>query len=85
MRTTVRIDDDLLLEIKKRSEREGTPITKLINDALRDGLSAKPVKRPPYREKVFSMGQPLFNVDKALSFAADDEDAEILRKLALRK
>lgn len=88
MRTTVRIDDDLLRQLKHRAHAEGTPLTRLINRVLRTGMTAggaehKP--RRPYREKTFDMGEPKANLDKALALAAALEDEEIRQKLARRK
>ncbi len=39
----------------------------------------KPV--PRFRQKTLSLGLSHFNVDKALQFAAELEDEEILRKM----
>jgi hypothetical protein len=39
----------------------------------------------PFQCPVFSMGKPRVNLDKAVSLAADLEDAEVTRKLELRK
>ena len=88
MRTTVRIDDDLLRSLKERAHREGTSLTKLINRVVRQGLSgieqAKPLSRR-YREKTFPMGEPRQSLDKALALAAYLEDEETREKLARRK
>lgn len=87
MRTTVRIDDDLLRELKKRAQSQGLSLGKLLNQVVRRGLRApkRPPRAQPYREKVFAMGQPRMNLDKALALSAAIEDEEIARKLALRK
>lgn len=63
-------------------------MTKLIERALRRGMSAMTQDRKPvrtYREKTFSMGQPRVDLTKALAVAASLEDEEIRRKLAARK
>ena len=85
MRTTLRIDDDLMRELRKRAAAEQVSLAELCNQVLRQGLAHKPVARAPYREQVFSMGTPRVNLDKALAVAAADEDAEVARKLAMRK
>jgi hypothetical protein len=77
MRTTLRIDDDLLRELKRRAASESLSLSKLLNCVLRQGLASKPIKRVRYREKVFSMGPPLINLDKALALAAAEEDEHI--------
>ena len=87
MRTTVRIDDDLLRKLRDRAHRERTSISHLLNCALRRGLET-PRKQPRpkrYREKTFDMGKARVNLDKALALAAALEDEENIRKLALDK
>lgn len=88
MRSTFRIDDDLLTELKTRARREGLPLTRLVNRVLRAGLAVMDgggPKRRPYRESTHAMGVPRVDLDKALALAAGLEDEEILRKMSLRK
>ena len=88
MRSTVRIDDDLMTAIKARARSEGLSMTRMLNRVARAGLEAltqAPGERKAYREKTFRMGRPQLAMDKALAFAAALEDEEILRKIALRK
>ena len=87
MRTTVRIDDQLMRELKQLAQSENVSVTKPINRVLRRGLQAAevPSKRRRYRQKVYAMGQPFVNLDKGLSLAAALEDAAIIDKLAVRK
>lgn len=81
MRTTVRIPDDLMLELKERAEAENLSVSKMLEQTLRRGLEAKPEKRKPFRQRTYAMGPPLINLDKANSIAAALEDEEIIRKL----
>ena len=88
MRTTVRIDDDLMRQLKQQAHGEGLSLTKLINRVLRKGMTdsgagSKP--RRACREKTFRMGQPKANLDKALALAASLEDEEVREELARRK
>lgn len=85
MRTTLRIDDDLHRELRERATAQGVSISELFNRTLRLGLAAKPPRARRYRQRVYNLGEPRFNVDKALAFASDLEDEEILRKLAIGK
>jgi Ribbon-helix-helix protein, copG family len=87
MRTTVRIDDDLLRELKRRAHASNLSLAKLVNQAIRQGLRAaeKPRRAKRFRQKVFDMGEPRINVDKALSVAGALEDEEIIGKIFLRK
>jgi predicted DNA-binding ribbon-helix-helix protein len=42
MRTTVRLDDDLMREAKVRAAEQGITLTKLIDESLRERLAARP-------------------------------------------
>ena len=88
MRSTVRIDDDLMMELKERARRENLSQTRMLNRLLREGIEAsrgRHAKRVRYRETTVAMGTPRVDLDKALALAADFEDEEILRKMALSK
>ncbi len=88
MRTTVRVDDELLERLKAEARKEKVSLTRLLNRTLKAGLHASTAgrpKRPPYRERVHAFGAPRVPLDKALALAAVLEDEEIMRKLALRK
>jgi hypothetical protein len=85
MRTTLRIDDDLMRDLRRRAAEQKVSLSRLFNQLLRQGLAAKPAKRAAYRERVYSLGPPRVSLDKALALAAADEDAEVTRKLMARK
>lgn len=88
MRSTVRIDDDLLLEIRARARAEDVSLTRMLNRTLRAGLLASTRRsgRPGrFRQRAVSMGRPRVDLDKALALAARLEDDEVTRKLHLRK
>jgi len=88
MRTTVRIEDDLFIQLKDRANRESSSLTRVLNSTLRAGLRAERHKKKPrrrYHEKTHSMGVPRVDLTKALSLAGQHEDDEILRKAQLRK
>lgn len=53
MRTTVRLDERLLAEAKKRATETGRTLTALLEDALRETLARRSarVKRRPVRLK----------------------------------
>ena len=54
MRTTIRLDDELLAEAKAVAARTGRTLTKVIEDALRQSLAARdrqdgaPVRLPTF-------------------------------------
>ena len=88
MRTTVRVDDELLERLKAQARKEKVSLTRLFNRALRAGLAAggaRPRRQPAYRERVHAMGVPRLALDKALALAAAMEDEDIVRDLTLRK
>ena len=88
MRTTVRIDDELIEELKRRAQRQRTSLNKLLNRVIREGLATVNKPKAPrrrFRQATFDMGVARIDVDKALSIAATPEDEETVRKLALRE
>ncbi len=88
MRTTVRIDDALLLELKARASEEGLSLTRFFSRILRAGLEADQQSKKPrrrYRERTFPLGAPRIDLTKALAVSTALEDDEILRKERLRK
>ena len=87
MRTTTRIEDDVLEELKALARKEDAPLTRVLDRTLRAGLKAfrVPRRRRPHREKTHAMGRPQMDLRKALAQAAAMEDEETLRKVTLRK
>jgi hypothetical protein len=88
MRTTIRVDDELLERLRAQARRENLSLARVLNRTLRAGLRAartRPSKPAPYRERVYAMGAPRIDLDKALAVASALEDDEIVRKLAQRK
>lgn len=87
MRTTTRIEDDVLEELKALARKEDAPFTRVLDRTLRAGLKASrtPRRRRTHREKTLAMGRPRMDLRKALAQAAGMEDEETLRKLTLRK
>ena len=88
MRSTFRIDDDLLEELREQAHRERVSLTGLLNRVLRSGMEAKRGRAPRharYREETYAMGEPRTELRKALALAAALEDDETIRKTTLRK
>jgi hypothetical protein len=86
MRTTLRVDNDLLERLKAQARKENVSLARLVNRTLRAGLkAARPAPGRPFRERPRPMGKPRVALDKALALAASLEDAEVARELALRK
>jgi Arc/MetJ family transcription regulator len=66
VRTTIRLDDDLLREAKATAARTGRTLTRFIEDALRQALtmSAGRSSAKPYRTPTFTSGvRPGVNLD----------------------
>jgi hypothetical protein len=87
MRTTLRLDDDLLRDLKREATKQKTTLAELVNRILRLGLRNKPSsgKRARFRQATFAMGKPRFDLDKALALADSLADEETLEKMARRK
>ena len=84
----MRIDDDVLSDLKEVAEKEKLSLTKAFNKILRMGLRSRessPTRKRPFRQKTYSMGEPLFDYGQANKIAVQLEDEEILRKLNLGK
>jgi hypothetical protein len=84
VRTTVTLDPDTEMLVKRAMRERGVSFKEAVNDAIRSGLAPRrgeaTVEFPTY-----SMGQPLVDVTKALRLAGELEDQEIARKLAQGK
>jgi hypothetical protein len=87
MRTTLTIDDVLVIEIKQLAARRRMPFKQAVDRTLRAGLGAlrSPATRSTTLHRTFKMGAPRIALDKALTLAAALEDSEIARKLELGK
>ena len=73
MRTTVRVDDELLEQLKAQARAEKTSLTRLLDRTLRAGLKSGGARRPApraYREQVHDLGAPRLALDKAIALAA---------------
>jgi hypothetical protein len=86
MRTTVTLDDDVAAKLKHAARERGTSFKEVLNSSLRRGLQSGPAESKPYRVPTRRLGvRPGVDLDRALGLAAELEDAEIARRLALRK
>ncbi len=88
VRTTIRVDDDLLERLRAQARKEKVSLTRVLNRTLKAGLRAGGARRGTpsvYREQSHAMGAPRLVLDKALALAARLEDEETARELTLRK
>jgi hypothetical protein len=74
MRTTVRLDDQLLAQAKETAARTGRTLTQVIEDALREALARRPsAPRPDDRVSL-----PTFGGDGPLPGVDLDATSELL-------
>jgi len=85
MRTTVRIDDEILERLQDRARKEKISLTRLLNRTLRAGMRVTTTRaaRTTYREEPFVMGVPSLPLDKAMALATVLEDEETVRELTV--
>lgn len=86
MRTTVTLDEDVAAKLQQVSRERGISFKIALNDAVRSGLGGAAPAPRRYRMPARPMGvRKGVNLDHAIRLAGELEDAEILRKLELRK
>ena len=82
MRTTVTLDPDVEALLRKAVRERGQPFKQVLNAAIREGLAApRRNASAPFKQRTFKMGQPLVDLTKALSLAAELDDAEAIEKM----
>jgi len=85
MRTTVRLDDDLLRRAKIRAAEQGISLTQLIDESLRERLAPRPQARRGKRFRFPTYGEggtlPGVNLDdnRALRDLMDEESLSKFR------
>jgi hypothetical protein len=86
MRTTVTLQPDIEASLRRLAAERGISFKEAINSTLRAALGTPSPTAAPFAVKARSMGlRPGVDLDKALRLAGELEDAEIVRKLELRK
>jgi hypothetical protein len=84
VRTTVTLDPDVAAALQELARERRISFKEALNSSVRRGLgqgAAEPYRVPARPLRL----RPGVNLDKALALAGDLEDAEIVRKLELRK
>jgi len=75
MRTTLTLDPDVAVQLERVRQRRGVPLKRVVNDALREGLSRldEPAAPERFRTRTASVGRlrlsNLDDVSAALEFA----------------
>jgi hypothetical protein len=87
VRTTVTLDSDVAVKLKQAARERGISFKEALNTNLRRGLESEAPRAPrPYRIRTRRLGvKPGIDLDRALVLAGRLEDAETVRKLAMRK
>jgi hypothetical protein len=79
MRTTLTLDADVAVQLKRLMRERDASLKDVVNDALRRGfcdMGARPKQRKPFRTKTYDMGEqliPLDNVAEAISLLEGDD------------
>jgi len=63
MRTTIRLDEHLLAEAKKRAARDGTTLTVVIERALRESFGRREEQMKPVKLPTWGKGWLLPGID----------------------
>jgi hypothetical protein len=81
--TTLTIDPDVEVLLKKAVSGQRKTVEEVANDTLRRALARKPTNQQrPYRLRPCNLGiKAGLNLDKALRLSDQLEDEEIIRKL----
>lgn len=86
MRTTVTIDPDLAVKLRRIAREREISFKDALNAILRAGIGTDAGAARPYRLRARSLKlRPGIDLDRALRLAATLEDEEIVRKLEVRK
>jgi hypothetical protein len=58
VRTTLTLDDDVAVRLKKEARKTGEPFKQVVNRFLRVGLTTKAVARKPFKVTPINLGLP---------------------------
>lgn len=78
MRTTVTLDDDVELLVRRRMAENQVSFKQALNDLIRDGVAGRAM--PQFTTRTADLGVPSVKLDRALQIAADLEDEELIRR-----
>jgi hypothetical protein len=86
MRTTVTLDQDVAMKLRLAARERGVSFKVALNDAVRAGIGGEGRAARPYRVLTRRMGvRRGVDLDHTGRLLGELEDAEIARKLQLRK
>ena len=81
MRTTVTLDSDVQVLLKKAMRKRDASFKQTLNDAIRQGLAPHPkgsAAAHTFDFPAYNMGQPLVDLTKANALAGELEDQELI-------
>ncbi|UMB70952.1 antitoxin [Mycobacterium paraterrae] len=79
MRTTVTLDDDTLVVVKRLMREHNVSFKQALNDAIRRGAQRQPAQ-VVFETQTADLGVPSINLDRALQLAGELEDEELIRR-----
>lgn len=79
MRTTVTLDDDTLVVIRRLMRERQISFKKALNDAIRQGAQGRPGPAA-FATRTADLGVPSVSLDRALQIAGELEDDELIRR-----
>ncbi len=79
MRTTVTLDDDTLVVIRRLMRERQISFKQALNDAIRRGAQRRPAPAV-FETRTADLGVPSVNLDRALQIAGELEDEELIRR-----
>ncbi len=78
MRTTLTLDDDVAMLLKKFTQESGLTFREVVNQSIRRGLVAKEPSGALELPQPRSMGKPTVDLTQALSLVESLNDAELI-------
>jgi predicted transcriptional regulator len=86
-RTTIRLDEHLMRQLKERAKREELSLTGIFNKAIREWLRtpAKQPKRKPFVQKTYDMGKALIDITHTNALLDEWDTEEFVRKMSQGK
>jgi hypothetical protein len=85
MRTTVVIEDALMLELKKLAQRDQKNLKDVLNSTIARGLGHGQASESPWGCAVHDLGAPRYGIEKALQLADALEEDALTLKMELGK
>ncbi|MCY7315959.1 MAG: hypothetical protein LH480_10145 [Rubrivivax sp.] len=88
MRTTVTLDTDVQVLLKKAMHKRDASFKQTLNDAIRAGLNPprqRATSADTFDFSAYRMGEPLVDLTKANALAGELEDQEAIARMQRRR